>query len=197
MGSSPCIRCGVVRPDFCRSRPQCRCRDVAFWKSESPWISRAAPPPRSSHQARNLLRARSRRYGPVRLARACDLTVQTGASCDRCSAFAAGDSRSLRSPSVNHVLKLADVAGRCIVSERVNDGVGNLVDALALTLGKRPDEVFDQQRNVFGPFAQRRYPDGEHVQSIEKIGAERTLLNEFLEILVSGGDHSHIHGYRA
>jgi hypothetical protein len=39
------------------------------------------------------------------------------------------------------------------VSERVDDGVGDLFDALALTLGELPDEVCDQQWNVFRPLA--------------------------------------------
>jgi hypothetical protein len=35
------------------------------------------------------------------------------------------------------------------------------------------------------------------VQSIEGIGAEDTLLNHFLKILVGRGDHSHVHRRRA
>jgi len=37
--------------------------------------------------------------------------------------------------------------------------------------------VGDEMRYVVGAFPERRYPDGEHVQSIEEIGAEWTLLN--------------------
>lgn len=53
----------------------------------------------------------------------------------------------------NHVLKLANVARPRIVSERVDDGVWNLLDALRLTLCKLSDEVCDQKRNIFGPLA--------------------------------------------
>ena len=50
--------------------------------------------------------------------------------------------------------------------------------------------------DVVGAFAQRGYPDGEHVQSIEKIGAKCALLNHLIEILVGRGDHSHVLGSR-
>ena len=68
---------------------------------------------------------------------------------------------------------------------------------LALTLSELADEVRDEERDVLGPFAQRRYPNREHVQSIEEIGAKGALLNHLLEILVGRGDHSHVNRGRA
>jgi hypothetical protein len=79
------------------------------------------------------------------------------------------------------------------MSECLDDRVGDLFDALPLTLGESLDEVCDQERNVFGPLAQRRHPDGEHVQPIGEICAEGTLLNHLLEILIRRGDDSHVY----
>ena len=69
----------------------------------------------------------------------------------------------------HHVLKLTHVPRPGILSEGVYDGVGDFFDALALTFGEPSDEVCDQEWNIVGPFAQRRNPNGEHVEAIEEI----------------------------
>ena len=51
-----------------------------------------------------------------------------------------------------------------------------------------------KQRNVFLAFAQRRHYKRDHVQSVKKIFAEVSLGNFFLQILVGGSNHAHIHG---
>ena len=71
-----------------------------------------------------------------------------------------------------------------MLSERIHNGVGNLLDALALMLGELSDKVRDQERNVFRPLAQRRDADGEHVQAIEEIRAKGTLLHHLPNIAV-------------
>jgi len=48
----------------------------------------------------------------------------------------------------DHVLELTHVPRPRAVSERVDDGVGNLLDALALALGEASDEVCHQHWNV-------------------------------------------------
>jgi hypothetical protein len=57
--------------------------------------------------------------------------------------------------------------------------------------------VSDQEWNVFNAFAKRGYPDGEHVQPIEEIGAEGAAPDHLLEVLVGRGDHPHVDRRRA
>ena len=84
-----------------------------------------------------------------------------------------------------------------MVLQRGNHLVRDFINLLALTLGEPADEVSDEERDVLGTFAQRGYPDRDHVQSIEQVGAKGALLNHLLEILVGRGDHSHIDRCRA
>ena len=62
------------------------------------------------------------------------------------------------------------------MSERVNDGVGDLFYALALTLANRSTKC--ATRNGMSSAAlERRDLNGEHVQSVEEIGAKTVLMN--------------------
>ena len=66
-----------------------------------------------------------------------------------------------------------------------------------MTLGEPPDEVGGQERDVFGPLAQRRHEDREYVEPVEEIGAKSALLNHCLEVLVRRRDDSNVHRRRA
>ena len=55
----------------------------------------------------------------------------------------------------------------------------------------------DEEGDVLDAFAQRRYANGKHVQSIEEIGAKHTLLNHLPEILIGSCDHADVHRCRA
>src|SRR5438128_3535834 len=55
-----------------------------------------------------------------------------------------------------------------------------------------PQESANEKRNIFFSFAQRRHGDAHDVQAKEKIVAEFSLAHEGLEILVGGGDESHV-----
>ena len=54
------------------------------------------------------------------------------------------------------------------------------------------EEVLDEQRNVVGALAQRRQPDGNDVQAVEEILAERAVLRHPREVGVGGRDHAHV-----
>src|SRR5207247_680457 len=53
-------------------------------------------------------------------------------------------------------------------------------------------EVLDQERNVLRPLAQRRKGDGNDVDAIEEILAERSRLDRLAQVAVCCGDDAHI-----
>src|SRR5262245_17814786 len=55
----------------------------------------------------------------------------------------------------------------------------------------------NQQRNVFGPVAQRRQQDREHVQPIKKIAAEFAVSDHLAQVAVGRGDQAHVHANRS
>ena len=55
------------------------------------------------------------------------------------------------------------------------------------------DEVSRQERNVFGPPAQRRQLDLDHVESIIQVFAQRPLGDQTPEAAGRGGDDAHVH----
>ncbi len=57
-------------------------------------------------------------------------------------------------------------------------------------------EVADQQRQVFETRAQGRHLDGEHVEAMEQILAERALDDVLFEIAMSRGDDAHVTAHR-
>src|SRR5271166_129116 len=59
--------------------------------------------------------------------------------------------------------------------------------------GELADEVVREQRDVLAAFAQRRQFDAEDVEPVEKVGTELTLLDQFFQILVGGGDAAEVY----
>ena len=76
----------------------------------------------------------------------------------------------------------------------VSDGIVSiaLLDAPAELL----HEVPDQQRNIFGPLAQRRDADGKHVEPIVQIGAELLLAHHRFQIAIGRRDQPRIGAQR-
>jgi hypothetical protein len=54
------------------------------------------------------------------------------------------------------------------------------------------DEVFDQHRNVFSSFPQRRHINRENVETVEEIAARRGRLDGRLQITVGSSYHADI-----
>ncbi len=52
--------------------------------------------------------------------------------------------------------------------------------------------MLHQQGNVFPPFAQWGNPNREHIQPVEKIGAELLLLHQSTEVSIGGGDQARV-----
>src|SRR5262249_37563617 len=99
--------------------------------------------------------------------------------------------------TLDDVLKLTNVAWPRVVLQCSNHLARDFFNHFAVTLGKPADEVRDEERNIVSAFAQGRNPDGEHVQSIEEIGAKNAVMNVPPEILIGRGDHAHVHQCRA
>ena len=63
--------------------------------------------------------------------------------------------------------------------------------AAPLVLATR-DQLFDQQRDILRTFAQGRHLEGEDVQAIVEIFAERPLDDDVFQVDVGRGDDAHI-----
>ena len=80
--------------------------------------------------------------------------------------------------------------------ERVQHALRNRIDALAHLRRVLHDEVADQRGDVFRPLAQRRHADRENVEPVEQVGAEPTLVDRAVQVLVRRREHADIHGDR-
>ncbi len=58
------------------------------------------------------------------------------------------------------------------------------------------DVVLEQLRNIFRARAQRRQLDANDVEAVIEVFAEHAARDAILQVLVSGGDHAHIHANR-
>ncbi len=54
--------------------------------------------------------------------------------------------------------------------------------------------MLDEERNVVAPFAQRRHKNREDVEAVEQILAKVAGSDFLIQVLVGGGDESHIRG---
>src|SRR6185503_10766296 len=84
-----------------------------------------------------------------------------------------------------------DVARPRIVAERL-ECFGHQAQARAPSPGGMRHEVVDQRRQVADSGRQRRHLDGEHVEPVEQVAAERAAHDGFFEIAVRGRDDAHV-----
>ncbi len=92
------------------------------------------------------------------------------------------------------VFQLADIARPFVIAESVER---IFVDAQnAAVRGGRVflQKVIGQQRDVFAALAQVRHADGNHVEAVIEIFAEKIFGDGFVEIAIGGGDDAHIDG---
>src|SRR5262245_41981162 len=90
------------------------------------------------------------------------------------------------------VLELAHISWPGIGTQVIERPPVDTADRLARLTSVAIDEVSDQQLNIVGAVAKRRYSDGKHVQPIEEIAAKRAGLNRGLQVAVRGGDDAHV-----
>src|SRR5437879_10009237 len=94
--------------------------------------------------------------------------------------------------SLDEILELPNVARIGLTQEIVEGGRRQREGVAAKPSRVDIDEVVDERGNLLGPFPQGRHLDLNHVQSIVKILAKASFGNGALQILVGGGDGSHI-----
>src|ERR1041385_7254220 len=68
-------------------------------------------------------------------------------------------------------------------------------DVLSRRFRISPDEVLHQQRDVFRPFAERRYRNRKHVQAVEKILAEGSAIHRRLQVPIGCSNQANVYLY--
>src|SRR4051794_3252293 len=104
-----------------------------------------------------------------------------------------GSARVQRERSRDRVLQLTDVSRPVIGEERLASFGGERRSSYPGVLRR---EVLREERHVLEPLPQRRQPDGDDVQAIEKVLEEAARLHLGREILVAGGDDPRVHLHR-
>ena len=94
--------------------------------------------------------------------------------------------------ALDDVAQLAHVSRPGIALQLADGLLGNRLDGLPERPGELVHEFPRERRDVLDPFAQRRHDDGEDVEPVEQILAERLVLDGFFEIAVGGGDDPHV-----
>ena len=90
------------------------------------------------------------------------------------------------------VFQLAHIAGERKQPQPRQRGVGDAFWLDAQLDGADGQEVAREHGHVFAPFAQCRQTQADHVQAVEQVFPERALAHALLQVLVGGGDHTHI-----
>src|SRR5579863_8909243 len=94
--------------------------------------------------------------------------------------------------ALDYVLEFANVPRPIVGDEQLQRFRGNAAQILAQLRRDALNEVLGEQRDVFAALAQRWQANLNHVEAIEQIFAESSLLNFFGQIFVGGRDDAHI-----
>lgn len=164
-----------MMPARWRRQSERQCPDAASTISVSFSIAPVWLPRRSSRPGPHCLPEGSPGYGLARPPRVCARARPRR----RCGVPAPQlQRRAFRCHDrpLDDVLKFADVTWPRVDLQCGDHVVWHFGNGFSLTLGKEADEVIDEKRDVLGAFAQRRHPDGEHIQSIKQVSAKGSLL---------------------
>ena len=94
--------------------------------------------------------------------------------------------------ALNGVLKFAHVAGPIVGTQGCDGGGRDAFDFARELLRVLLREVFGEHGDVFASFAQGRHVEGDDVETIKEIGAETTVRERLLQILIGRRDDAHI-----
>src|SRR5439155_18238291 len=108
----------------------------------------------------------------------------------KCFAVAQHDS------PLDDILQLANVAGPIVSLKQLQCLRPYVPDLFSGHLRVALDQVFDEQRNVVRPLAQRGSLDWEDAQPVEEILAECAHSHGSFQVAVRSSQHAHVHGYR-
>ncbi len=90
------------------------------------------------------------------------------------------------------VLQLADIAGPVQALELLGGAGAEDLGLATQLLGRLGEEVGHQDGYVLAALPQRRQVDTDDVEAVEQVLAEAPLADQFLQVLVGGGDDAHI-----
>ncbi len=93
---------------------------------------------------------------------------------------------------LDDIAKFADVARPGVVSKRLHRLTRHVLDDLAELPAKLLDEGPDERRNVLPTVAQRRNPNGKHLQPEKQVLAEPILAHRLTEVAIGGRNQSDI-----
>src|SRR5439155_21546363 len=97
---------------------------------------------------------------------------------------------------LDHVLQLPDVARPRIAHKPVHRLGGDRVDLAAEPLGEAREKEHRELWDIRRPLAQRRHPEREYVQAVEKVRAEPPGTHGLLQVTIGRRDHPLIHADR-
>src|SRR6267154_5241614 len=119
-----------------------------------------------------------------------------------CSVGVAGEPRFVNGERVavaqdhgplDDVLELPNVPWPVVRLEERQRGPADLPDALAGFRGKPLDQIFDQERDVFGTLAERRDVDRKDVEPVKQILPECSCGNRFRQVAVGRRQEADVH----
>ena len=146
---------------------------------------------------------------PVGLAEDADnmtplgLFQRGGLGCPDHSCLPLGDRQQL-APDFEHwvigqydgtfenVLQFADIPGPSVIAQASHGFLADSLDAFADAHGELVDQEMDEQRDVLLAIPQRRQMDGEDVETIVQVLAERLLADRLEQVAVGGRDDADI-----
>src|SRR5712692_2569978 len=94
--------------------------------------------------------------------------------------------------AMNDVLKLAHVARPVITDQGLQRSRRYRPNVAVAFTGDLAHEVLHEERDVLAPLPERRHVDGQYIETIEEVVAERPLAHRLAEIDVGGGEHAHV-----
>src|SRR5688572_7789072 len=95
--------------------------------------------------------------------------------------------------SLDCILELTDVSGPAIADEQVIRRRRYRAHRLLIALVELRQEVITEERNVFGPFAQRRHAHRDGVDAEVEVLPQAAVLERELEVDVGGADQPEVH----
>ncbi|EWS64721.1 hypothetical protein Y695_02031 [Hydrogenophaga sp. T4] len=96
-----------------------------------------------------------------------------------------------------HILQLTHVAREVKSAQQFECRLGDALGFHAQLLGTLLQEEAREHGHVFTPLAQRGQAQADHIEAVEQVLAEHAFLDPLLQVLVRGGDHTHVGTHRA
>src|SRR5882762_5532655 len=97
---------------------------------------------------------------------------------------------------LDDILKFSNVPGPGVAGDPVHRVLRYSFDVLAELLRVVKHKERRELSDIRAPLAQRRYLNGEDVQTVKKVGAETAGLDGLLQVSVCSSDDPHVYAHR-